>query len=246
MTAIGFLIKILRLIDKEGFNITRVFKGGYSISSSQILDGIGVHCKNIETIIDVGANQGQFALASTRKFPNAEIFSFEPLPEMYEVFKKNLRDIKKVTIHNVALGNEKGIIDFYKNEHSHASSVLPISEKQKEEIPITSKTTKIQIQVDKLDNILSGEKIGSPVLLKLDVQGYEKNVLQGATRLLPKIDYLVFEASFTSMYEGEPLYDEMHDFLKDLGFELIAPVGLLEGKNGSILQMDFLYRNRRS
>lgn len=244
MAAINFLIKVLRLLDQEGFNIARILKGGYSISSVQILEGIATHCKNVKLIIDVGANQGQFALASSRKFPDAEIISFEPLPELYEIFKKNLKNYKKVTIHNTALGNEKGVIDFYRNEHSHASSALPISEKQKEEIPITSKTTKIQVQVDRLDNALSFEKMTNPVLLKLDVQGFEKNVLLGAAKLLPKIDYIVFEASFASMYQGEALYDEMHSFLKELGFELVAPVGLLEGKNGAILQMDFLYRNK--
>lgn len=244
MATIDFLIKVLRLIDHEGFNILRTFKSGYSISSYRILEGIGLHCKNIETIIDVGANQGQFALASSRKYPNANIISFEPLPELFEVFKRNLKNKEKVKIHNIALGNERGVIDFYRNEHSHASSALPISEKQKEELPITANTTRTEVHVDRLDNILKVAELSGSTLLKLDVQGYEKNVLLGASNLLPKIDYLVFEASFVSMYEGEPLFDEMHVFLKEMDFELVAPVGFLEGKNGAILQMDFLYGNK--
>jgi FkbM family methyltransferase len=238
------LIKALRLIDQQGFKIFRILGKGYSLSSCQIVDGIATYRDDFKIIIDVGANRGQFAIASCRRFPNAKIISFEPLPELCKAYRKNLQGYDNVLVHNLALGKEKALIDFYRNEHSHASSALVISEKQKEEIPTTSKTTKIQVQVDRLDNVISSNAIASPILLKLDVQGYEKNVLQGATGLLPKIDYLVFEASFTSMYDGEPLYDEMHFFLKSLGFEIVAPVGFLEGKNGAILQMDFLYRNK--
>lgn len=241
------LIKVLRVIDQQGLNLFRVFRKGYSISSHDILEGIGSHCKTVGTVIDVGANQGQFALASHLKFPKARIISFEPLPEVYEIFRQNLKGISNITIHNMALGNENGTIDFYKNEHSHASSALVISEKQKAEIPITANTQKTQVSVKRLDEVIDTNTLQRPILLKLDVQGYEKNVLAGSTKALPNIDYIVFEASFVAMYEGEPLFDEMHSFMKDHGFELVAPVGHLSGKNQHvILQMDFLYKNVKS
>lgn len=243
---INSIIKVLQVVEQKGFNVFDIMKGGYSISSHRIVRGIAVHCNDLRTIIDVGANQGQFALASTKEFPQANIISFEPLPEQYEKFKFNLKKFKNVEIHNVALGNEPGIIDFYRNEHSHASSALLISEEQKKAIPETAKTTRIQVRVDRLDEILSKRELHGATLLKLDVQGYERNVLEGSANLLSKIDYLVFEASFIPMYKGEPLFEEMHRFLRNIGFELIAPVGFLEGKNGVILQMDFLYRNCRN
>lgn len=243
MFIITSIIKLLQAFDQQGFKILDLMQGGYSISSYRILRGIAAHCSELGTIIDVGANKGQFALASTKRFPHANVISFEPLPEQYEKYKKNLGKLKRVKIHNVALGSEAGIIDFYRNEHSHASSALPISDEQKKAIPETANTTKIQVKVNRLDEAISENEINGLTLLKLDVQGYERNVLEGATKLLSKIDYIVFEASFIPMYNGEPLFDEMHRFLKDIGFELIAPVGFLEDKNGDILQMDFLYRN---
>lgn len=245
MKIIGSLIKVLQGIEQQGFNISQLAQGGYSISSHRILAGIASHCKSFGTIIDVGANKGQFALASIKRFPQSTIISFEPLPEQYQQFKENLRKSKKVTVHNIALGSEAGVIDFYKNEHSHASSALPISEEQKQSIPETAKTSKIQVKVSRLDEFLLDYKLIGPTLLKLDVQGYEKKVLEGSSKLLPMIDYVVFEASFISMYNGEPLFDEMHTFLKDSGFEIIAPVGYLEDQKGRILQMDILYRNKR-
>jgi FkbM family methyltransferase len=240
------IIKILQVVEKQGFNVLDVLQSGYSISSHRILMGIAAHCRDLRTIIDVGANQGQFALASTKRFPNAKVISFEPLPELYEQYKANLGKLHRVKIHNIALGSKVGIIDFYRNDHSHASSALPISDEQKNALPETAITTKIHVAVNRLDEVLSESELSGSTLLKLDVQGYERNVLEGATQLLPRIDYLVFEASFTPMYIGEPLFDEMHSFLKDIGFELIAPVGFLEDKNGRILQMDFLYKNNRT
>jgi FkbM family methyltransferase len=246
MKIISGIIKLLQGIEQQRFNVFDVMRGGYSISSHRILMGIGAHCREIKTIIDVGANQGQFALASTKKFPNANVISFEPLPEQYENFKVNLRNSKKVKIYNLALGEKVGIIDFYRNDHSHASSALPISEEQKKAIPETARTTKIQVGINRLDEVIQVNEIKGPSLLKLDVQGYERNVLEGATKLLPTIDYLVFEASFIPMYQGEPLFNEMHLYLKNIGFEIVAPVGFLEGKNGGILQIDFLYKNNRN
>jgi hypothetical protein len=61
---------------------------------------------------------------------------------------------------------------------------------------------------------------------------------------LGKIDYLLFETSFVTMYDGEPLFDEMHNFVKELGFEFIAPVGFLQTNDLQILQMDLLYKRR--
>ncbi len=87
-------------------------------------------------------------------------------------------------------------------------------------------------------------ELKQPALLKLDVQGFEKEVLKGATNTLNKIDYLLFEASFVTMYKGEPLFEEMHTYVKEIGFELIAPIGFLQSENLQILQMDMLYKRR--
>ena len=93
-----------------------------------------------------------------------------------------------------------------------------------------------------MDEFKFEQPLIAPILLKLDVQGFEKNVLEGASVLLEKIDYLVLEVSFISMYEGEPLFDEMHTYLKEKGFKLVAPIGALPDPNLAIPQLDMLYK----
>lgn len=234
----------IKVIFKTKRNVFSFFKKGSSIASTQILHSVKLHVGNVNTIIDVGANQGQFALASTHFFPSAFIFSFEPVPETFEQLSKNISLVKNIKAFNIALGNLEGKIDFFSNEYSHASSALAVSGFQKEVFTKTHKEHKIKVVVKKLDNMYNEVEFKEPVLLKLDVQGFEKEVLKGAQNILDRIDYLLFEASFIKMYDGEPLFDEMHTYVKELGFELIAPVSTLQSKNLQILQMDMLYRRK--
>jgi FkbM family methyltransferase len=243
MALLKSLIKFLQVLDQQGLKLFKNLKSGFSLSSYQILENVAHHCNDIGTVIDVGANQGQFALATTHKFPNAKIISFEPLPDLYARFNANVQGNKNITAYNLALGNETGTIDFYRNEHSHASSVLPISHEQVAALPETSKTAKTQVKISKLDDVVQASELIGKTLLKLDVQGYEKNVLEGAPKLLSAVDFVLFEASFIPMYEGEPLFEEMHAYLNNRGYAIVGPVGFLQGKDNSILQMDFLYRN---
>ena len=99
----------------------------------------------------------------------------------------------------------------------------------------------IEVDIFRMDDFPSLH-IREPVLLKLDVQGYEKNALQGAKKILRHIDYIALEVSFVKLYENQPLFDELHEYLKTLGFELLVPVDINEGDNLAIFEMDVLYR----
>ncbi|MFA5804210.1 MAG: FkbM family methyltransferase [Melioribacteraceae bacterium] len=211
-----------------------------SISSYKICKNLRDY--NIKTIIDIGANIGQFSLAANHFFPNAMIYSFEPLPFEFARLSKNTNRRENIKKFNLALGNQCGTIDFYKNDYSLASSVLPISKQQKEFLPVTASQKRIKVSIERLSKIFPCLDVKGPVLLKLDVQGFEKEVLLGAVEILPQIDYLLFETSFIPMYEREPLFDEMHAFVKNLGFQFIAPLNFLRREDFTILQMDVLYK----
>lgn len=245
----NFLLKLFYSLDvfiKSKRSLFSLFKKGSSVASTQIINSIRKYDPSINTIIDVGANQGQFALASVHFFPGAKIYSFEPVPDTFKTLQANTKKRKNINIKNFALGSTNGTIDFYSNGYSHASSALKVSEIQKKILPKTGIQNKIQVEVKMLDDVLRNENLVSPILLKLDVQGFEKEVLKGGLNFIKeKVDYLLFETSFISMYDGEPLFDEMHSFVKELGFELMAPVGFLQTQDLQILQLDMLYKKKQ-
>src|SRR5690606_688553 len=232
----------LKTVSKDRKFISNVSSGGRSLASFQLNLAIKNYCSNFKTILDVGANKGQFAFAASQIFPEADIYSFEPVPDVYQTLKRNTKKMTKIQTFNKALGAEIGKIKFYKNKYSHASSALPIHDNQKKLIPGTSDVEEIEVEVSTLNDFLAGIDVVSPSLLKLDVQGYEKEVIKGASNVFDKIYYILFETSFIEMYQGEPLFDEMHEFVKEKGFKILAPVGFLQTDNLQIPQMDILYK----
>ena len=229
---------------QSGRGLSALWKKGGSIASTQILHNCRHYIPEVNTILDVGANQGQFALSAKSFYPGAGIHSFEPLPEVFHVLQQNTRKEGAINTYNFALGSTSGYLEFFQNDYSHASSALHVSSLQQKMLPQTAAEHQIRVPVKRMDELLNNIPLTPPVLLKLDVQGFEMEVLKGAKICLEKIDYLLFETSFVPMYEGEPLFDEMHNFVKELGFEFIAPVGFLQTDGLQILQMDLLYKRK--
>jgi FkbM family methyltransferase len=236
--------KIARLI--KIINIPGALRGLYTLKKKFSISSFRINAVAAEyqpffyTIIDVGANIGQFALAAAQRFPMAEIYCFEPIPDVYRVLKNNLKNFPKIHVNNCAIGNENGKILFYRNEFTLASSVLPMYEKNIHPNCDAKRSNMIEVDIYRMDDFPS-LNIKEPVLLKLDIQGYEKNALEGAKRILQHIDYIAIEMSFVKLYENQPLFDELHEYLKKLGFQLLVPVDINEGDELAILEMDVLY-----
>lgn len=236
---------ILKIVKLDKSFLKDIFKPGASLASEKILLSVKNYVPALNTIIDVGANSGQFAIAASKIYSSVNIYSFEALPSLLSTLENNTKQIKNIKIFNYALGDIKGDIEFFQNDYSLASSALEIHKNQTDLFPQTGGVKKIKIKSERLDDIINEMILDSPVLLKLDVQGYEKKVLSGAVQSMKKIDYLLFETSFTPMYNAEPLFDEMNTFVKELGFEIVAPVGIFQSTDMKILQMDVLYKKNR-
>jgi FkbM family methyltransferase len=187
---------------------------------------------------------GQFALAAAQRFPMAEIYCFEPVPDVYEILKSNVRKFAKITAYNYAVGSTTGKIPFYRNDYTPASSAMAIRGDHNRMNCDAKHTKTIEVDIFRLDDLISTLELNieQPTLLKLDVQGYEKNVLQGAEKTLESIDYIALEATFVQLYENQPLFEELHEILHMIDFELVAPLDVNEGVNHSIVEMDILYR----
>ena len=109
----------------------------------------------------------------------------------------------RVEVHVQAIGAEPAILSFHVSGHDDSSSLLPI-ERQADEFPGTQATTSREVPVGTLVEHLTAD-IARPALLKIDVQGYELEVLRGADDGLDRIDEILCECSFVELYSGQAL-----------------------------------------
>jgi hypothetical protein len=109
----------------------------------------------------------------------------------------------------------------------------------------TEITHQQEINVVRLDDFIYQHQLPQPDLIKIDVQGFEKNVIEGGYETLKKAKYCVLEMSFKPLYEGSPLFDDIYRLMTDLGFSLIGFSSPLIGKSGDYLQVDGIFENTR-
>jgi FkbM family methyltransferase len=195
-----------------------------------------------KSVVDVGANVGQFAVACAKIFPGITVHSFEPLPNCLKQLKRNVLRLGGVLVYPVALGAECGEVTMHVNSHSHSSSILALGERHRRAFPDAREIDDIKVRMSTLDVEMKSLSLEGPVLLKLDVQGYELQVLEGAVETLRTVDYVLLEASLRPLYEGERTFMDVARTMQDRGFEFLRPVGWLDDPNtGEMLQMDALF-----
>jgi FkbM family methyltransferase len=196
-------------------------------------------------IIDVGANKGQFSLLCRSLFPQAPIAAFEPLQEPIEKFQSLFVDDPKVTLHKYAIGNSAGTQDIHVSKKEDSSSLLPIGEMQSQIFPGTQSVGAQTVKVAPLTDFFQYSDLNEvPTLLKIDVQGFELEVLQGCGDLINCIDWCYVECSYRELYIGQPLVDDVIAFLHPLGFHLKGVFGQHIDQSGEAVQADFLFERQ--
>ena len=209
------------------------------LEHEQVLKNL--HGEKFRTIIDIGANRGQFGLLARRHYPGSMIFSFEPLKEPAEIFRRIFTGDSRTTLYEFAIGPEEINRTIHVSKKDDSSSLLPISILQNELYPGTFEIETRPINQKTLDAILSISDIQERALLKIDVQGYEKQVLEGCKSLLPLFSYVYVECSFFELYIGQALAHEIISYLSNDGFILSGVYNLDKDKNGISIQGDFLF-----
>ncbi len=195
------------------------------------------------TVVDVGANRGQFALVARQCFPAAIIFSFEPLQRASDTFRRVFEKDRHVELFQSAIGPTSGTTIIHVSQRDDSSSLLSITDKQNELFPGTAEATTETIKVGRLCDFLIRERINPPSLLKLDVQGFELSALQGCEELLRHFSWIYVECSFIELYESQALADEVIDWLRARGFSLTGVYNMAYDARGAAVQADFLFRS---
>lgn len=230
-------MKIKKIIRKLGFDLVKYH--------SHFENQLKKH--SIECVIDVGANEGQFARHIHTIIPTAKIYSFEPLKEPFKKLEALKDSIPDFECFNTALGNTTSKIDIWKSSFSPSSSMLPMEQLHKNIYPKSAELTKESVDLDKLDNFKSKFDIGGKYLVKIDVQGFEKEVIAGGTEIIGKATLLLVETSFVSLYSNQPLFDEITEQLFNLGFRYFGHDGQHRNEqNGDLLFQDSIFINQSS
>jgi FkbM family methyltransferase len=201
--------------------------------------------KSYKTIVDIGANKGQFSLVARNIFNKAKIFSFDPLESSERIFNKVFSNDKNTNFFNVAIGpsQERRTIHISKKEDS--SSILSIRKLQSDLFPGTEESHEATISVDRLDSFINGSQIESPALLKLDVQGFEFEALIGCKKLLNFFDEIYCECSFYELYKDQKLVSNIIELLSENDFILTGFYNTSYDENGFAIQSDFLFKKRK-
>lgn len=212
---------IHRLLNKFGYQVHNISKEAkyLKIQKWNFLTKI-----QIRTIIDVGANEGQFVSEILNIFPLAEIHSFEPLRDCYEKLVFSFRNNQKVHTYNFALGEQDGEITFSKSSATGSSSLLKMGNLHKKLYPHTANLIEEKVKIKRLDDVLANLNLGDHTLLKVDVQGAEDKVIKGAAKVLKNVGIIITEVSYAALYEGQPLFRDIIALLEQYDFIYIGNI----------------------
>lgn len=195
--------------------------------------------KDLNTVVDIGANKGQFALA-TKFYTKSKVISFEPLEGPAKKFTKVFEEYDDVTLKEVAIGPRDEVRKINITNNDDSSSILEIGKLQKSIYDTEVVGTK-EIQIRPLDSVINESEIVSPSLLKIDVQGFEKQVIEGSIRVINKFDYIYCECSYVELYKEQALASDIIDQLSTLGFKVCGIYNTYY-ENGKSIQSDILFQ----
>lgn len=199
---------------------------------------------SFDLILDIGANEGQFASSIREIGYKGEIISFEPLKDAFKKLKARSDKDRNWQAYNYALGDFDGQSRINISKNSQSSSLLDMNYEHLKAAPYSEYYSYDEITVHQLDSVLENLIDGAEkrILLKIDTQGYEKKVLDGAIISLFKIIGIQLEMSVVELYKGEMLFDSMKHLIEGLGFTLcLLESGFQNPQTGKLLQMDGLF-----
>ena len=230
----NLLIKLLSLIPER---TTNSLVKALSISQGKGWDGGLEHevrvmagvIKNLNmpdfNAIDVGANEGLWTKEYLKHFPTAKVSSFEPSKATFETLVQNIRDCSSVTAINKGCGakNEERTLFYDKIQSGMAS----LSRRDLEHLGIEFNESET-IEIITLDSYFADNLNNAPKVIKIDVEGHELGVLQGATKILSAVEVVQFEFGGTDI-DSRTFFKDFWTFFKDNSFNLyrIGPRGLI-------------------
>lgn len=212
-------------------------------NSARLLRILSYH--DIDLVLDVGANVGQYAQYIRHIGYRGRIVSFEPLSSAHaQLLADSSHDRLWEIAPQMAIGDQDRDITINISRNSVSSSLLPMLSSHQAMAPDSEYQDKDTVRMHTLDTVAQDylRPDTSSIYIKIDVQGYEQKVLQGAASILSRVKGFQLELSLIPLYEGEVLFPQMLQIMNDLGFALYAVIpGLTDNASGRLLQLDGIF-----
>ena len=201
----------------------------------------------IDCLLDVGANIGQYASLVRSLGYEGQIFSFEPLSSAHRILKeKSIHDNFWTVYDRCGIGDHNKVEAINISGNSYSSSFLAMLDNHKKAEPNSKYLGQEEVKIHTLDSIFKNFNSGyKRIFLKIDTQGYEMNVLKGVEKNIHKIYAVQLELSILPLYDNSHLYQDFFDYFIKRGFECWnLQSGFRNPETGRLLQFDGLFVNK--
>ena len=229
MTAKG---RVRSVLHRFGFDVHRFETGLLSYTKASL------EKEGIELVLDVGANEGQFARQLRTLGYAGELWSFEPGSAAYKALARaSARDPRwKTHAFGLSETTEDATLNIAGN--SVSSSLLPMAQLHLDAARKSAYVAEEQVQLRCLDDL---DLPPVRTWLKIDTQGSELPVLRGGPKTLEQVRVLQLEVSFAPLYEGQSAYTELLPFVLSLGFQPVFVESAMQDADGRMLQVEALF-----
>jgi FkbM family methyltransferase len=197
---------------------------------------------DITTVLDIGANNGEFSKETLTHLPEAQVYAFEPLGDCFQTLQKTFAKESRVHGYNVALSDTAGTSVIHRSSFHPSSSMRTMAALHKTLYPKTAGESEETVTMARLDDVAQDIPFNGNVMIKIDVQGFEDKVITGGTETFKRAKLVLIETSFVELYEGQPLFGDIHDQLRALGFSYRGAASEHRNPNtGELLYQDSIF-----
>jgi FkbM family methyltransferase len=226
---------------KDVFSYPSIVNNGY-LHIERSIDILKARSIDKGLILDIGAASGETCILFSKAFPSVIVHGFEPIAKTFQLLSKNIESYKNIKVHHTALGSAKSTSKINIMSRITSSSLFqsePNSNFNGENYFDTIGVE--EINIEKLDSMINQNQ--NVMLIKMDVQGFELEVLKGAIETLKRTRFVLLEMQNHEIYIGAPKYYVLDEFLRNSDFELFEMIPSIREAN-QIKEFDAIYVNK--
>ena len=172
----------------------------------------------VSQVLEIGSRDGVEAIALSKYYSNAKVISFECNPDTFPLLEYNISDYPNISAYQIAISDIEGTIDFYKTVRGNPGSSSIFKKSGQYDYIENFGQHKIQVASTTLKTFLDKNNIDQVDIIWVDLQGAELKAFSGMKEYLDNVKVILTEVEYKEIYENQPLYGDLKDFLESKGF----------------------------